>query len=99
VLGNINDRPACLPFHLRPDSSTFHIWHTHTAMLTFAFAMLLTLAPQQEAGSPISGVKLEVEGDILRCTDNCVVDYEGMRFEAPWIAYNKTTGDVTAGDH
>jgi len=69
-------------------------------MLTFAFAMLLTLAPQQPGSTARpSCVELSAEGDIFRGSGDCVLEYEDMRFEAAWITFNSSTSEVMAGDH
>jgi len=69
-------------------------------MLSFAFAMLLTLAPQQRGGDAVPRcVKFEGEVDVFRGIGNCTLDYLDMHFEADWITYDNSTGEVTAGDH
>ena len=69
-------------------------------MLTFAFATLLTLAPQQEApvATPSCATTVYEDGTV-RGTGACVLEYQGMRFESDWIIYERSTGDVSAGDH
>jgi LPS-assembly protein len=69
-------------------------------MLTFAFAMLLTLAPQQAGTEKRPAcVSFDIDGDVFRGTGDCILEYQDMRFEAPWITYNHSTGEVMAGDH
>jgi LPS-assembly protein len=80
-------------------------------MLTFAFAVLLSLAPQQAGGNAKSACPdiqtsqgdPKVEGEkaatIIRGSGGCVVEYEDMRFESDWFEYNQGTNVVTAGDH
>jgi len=73
-------------------------------MLTFAFAVLLTLAPQQESGGARPAcATVDVEGSnaatIYRGSGGCVIEYEDLRFESDWIEFNYETKIVTAGDH
>jgi LPS-assembly protein len=101
MLSDINNGPSRLSFHFGPDSSTFFLWHTQSAMIVFAFAMLLTLAPQQasvpDVSCPIE--TSEIDKNIYSGSMGCVLNYEDMHFESDWVTYDQSTGIVTAGDH
>jgi LPS-assembly protein len=71
-------------------------------MLSFALAMLLTLAPQQPGSTPrpsCAEISYDPEMQVVRGSGDCVLEYENMRFEAPWITFNNSTSEVNAGDH
>ncbi|HLQ77477.1 MAG TPA: LPS assembly protein LptD [Terriglobia bacterium] len=69
-------------------------------MLTFAFTMLLTLAPQQ-APSPVAcaELKLDPETEIATGTGGCILNHEDMHFESDWLVWDRSNGNVVAGDH
>jgi lipopolysaccharide assembly outer membrane protein LptD (OstA) len=71
-------------------------------MLTFAFAVLLSLAPQQAVSDPAANcasLTYDPESNTYRGSGGCILQYGDMRFESAWVELNQSTGVVTAGDH
>ena len=71
-------------------------------MLTLAFAVLLTLGPQQTesvAEPKCANMEFDKELNTVRGSGMCVVTYLDMRFESDWIDFNKSTNEISAGDH
>jgi LPS-assembly protein len=71
-------------------------------MLTFAFAVLLTLTPQQADSDPnpkCPQMSFDKESNTMQGSGGCIVTYMDMRFESDWITFNNATNEIRAGDH
>ena len=69
-------------------------------MLTFAFAMLVTLAPQQAltpAACPV--FTFDQESEIFIGSGGCILNYKDMHLESDWLVWNTANGNVIGGDH